>query len=69
MAFNVCRLAKLGIFGGRFEAATHVHFLADVFHMGPHGLGSNIQFVPDFLVDKTSGQQVQHFPLARREII
>ncbi len=54
-------LAKLGIFGGRFETATHVHFLVDVFHMGTHRLGSNIQFVPDFLVDKTSGQQVQHF--------
>jgi hypothetical protein len=52
-----------------FQAAPHVHFLADILHVRSHRLGADAQFVPNLLVDIAAGEQIQHFPFARREVL
>ncbi len=51
--------------GHGFQAAAHMHLLADVLDVGPHGFRAYGQFVTDLLVDKTGGEQFQNLPFTR----
>ena len=40
-------------FGNSLHASTHVHFLANVLHVGSNGFGSDVELAADFLVNKS----------------
>ena len=51
-----------------FQPGAHVHFVADIFDMGPHRFRADTHLLTDFFVDETGREQLKHVLFARGKI-